>query len=251
MSRRPSAYDPTRSLSLLWGARNRHGRSGLSAAGIIDAAMAIADEEGLSALSMRRIAERLGVGTMALYTHVPGRAELVDLMIDRAYSEVYSDPESAPIVQPGTWREQLAYVAANNRAMFRRHPWMTNAVVRPAIGPNLVRKYDSELAPLDGIGLTDVEMDAALTLVLTHVGGVESMRIGLERERAALSDGEWWQMHEGMLTPHWENMDFPLAARIGQASSEAAGGVLDLDLTYRFGLERIIDGIELLIARRK
>jgi hypothetical protein len=128
---------------------------------------------------------------------------------------------------------------------------MTQGVVRPAIGPNLIRKYDAELAPLDGIGLTDIEMDAALTLVLTHVGGVESMRLGLERERASLSDGEWWQMHERTLMPHWEGMDFPLAGRVGQASSEAAGGVLDLDLTYRFGIDRIIDGIELLLARRR
>ncbi|MGD9739935.1 MAG: TetR/AcrR family transcriptional regulator [Bauldia sp.] len=251
MSRRPSAYDPTRSLALLWGARNRPGRSGLSATGIIEAAIALADEEGLEALSMRRLAERLGVGTMALYTHVPGRAELIDLMIDRVYSELYSDPQSLPVEQPGTWREQLAYVAANNRAMFRRHPWMTQAVVRPAIGPNLIRKYDAELAPLDGIGLTDVEMDAALTLVLTHVGGVESMRIGLEHERVGLSDGEWWQAHEPALLQGWQSDRFPLAGRIGAAASEAAGGLIDLDLTYGFGLDRIIDGIELLLVRRR
>lgn len=216
--------------------------------------MEIASEEGLQALSMRRIADRLGVGTMALYTHVPGRSELLDLMIDQLYSEIYRVPDPGlPIAQPGGWRERVEFVASENLKLLQRHPWATDMGARPAIGPNLVRKYEAELAPLDGIGLSDVEIDATLTLVLNHVTAVARVADLLGRARAELSDDEWWLSHEHALTGgiSWELGAFPLASRIGQAASEAAGGVLDIDLTFRFGLDRILDGVALLLERRR
>src|SRR5687768_9160323 len=75
---RSADHDQARSLALLWGSHTRAGRSGLTLAAIIKAAIEIADAEGLDAVSMRRVAERLDVGAMSLYTHVPGKGELTD-----------------------------------------------------------------------------------------------------------------------------------------------------------------------------
>ena len=82
--------DPRRSLDLLWGDAPRPSRGpkpGLDVATIVAAAIALADADGLDGLSMRRVAERLGVGTMSLYTYVPSKAELLDLMLDTVYGE--------------------------------------------------------------------------------------------------------------------------------------------------------------------
>ncbi|HEY1176756.1 MAG TPA: TetR/AcrR family transcriptional regulator, partial [Phytomonospora sp.] len=71
----------------MWGVRERSSRGpkqGLTIEAIVRTAIALADAEGLAALSMRKVAERLGVGTMSLYTYVPGKPELLDLMLDAA-----------------------------------------------------------------------------------------------------------------------------------------------------------------------
>ncbi|TMR18026.1 helix-turn-helix transcriptional regulator, partial [Nonomuraea turkmeniaca] len=84
---RGSAGDPDRGIELLWQARERDPRPGLSLGRIVLAAIELADAEGLAGLSMRKVADRLGFTTMSLYRHVPGRDQLVDLMVDEVLSE--------------------------------------------------------------------------------------------------------------------------------------------------------------------
>ena len=115
--------DPARSLALLWGSQTEAGRSGLTLKAIVTAAIDIADTDGVNALSMRNVAEQLGVGTMSLYTHVPGKTDLVDLMFDTAYGELYESIES-PSKQPRGWRGALQFIANQNWNLYRRHPWM-------------------------------------------------------------------------------------------------------------------------------
>ena len=94
--------DPERSIELLWGLREPPGRGPkprLTVAKITRSAIELADTEGLTALSMRRVAERLGVSTMSLYTYVPGKAELIDLMLDTVYGET-----ARPDDPPASWR---------------------------------------------------------------------------------------------------------------------------------------------------
>src|SRR6201999_3883409 len=87
--------DEARTLALLWSARSKVGRSGLTVGAIVQSAVQIADQEGLDAVSMRRLAEELDVGTMSLYTHLPGKAELTDLMVDAVHGELYESVEDA------------------------------------------------------------------------------------------------------------------------------------------------------------
>jgi len=121
-SARTGAGDPARTLRLLWhdpAVLPRHGpRQGLTVDQIVTAATALADADGLDAVTMRRLAGNLGVVPMTLYTYVPGKAELLDLMLDAAYQRMpRADTTGLP------WRQRIAAIAAENRALFEAHPW--------------------------------------------------------------------------------------------------------------------------------
>src|SRR5688500_10676261 len=137
--------DAARSMALLWrpaetSAVRRGPRSSLDIGRIVAAAVRLADSEGLAAVSMRRLAGELGVPAMTLYSRVPGKGELVDLMLDAALGELYPD-EQAPTA--GNWRARVETVARENRRFLLRHPWALS-VGRPLPGPNRMRKYEIE-----------------------------------------------------------------------------------------------------------
>ncbi|MFC9019963.1 TetR/AcrR family transcriptional regulator, partial [Streptomyces albidoflavus] len=118
--------DAARSLALLWGEGEAGGertapgpKPALSVAAVVAAAVEVADEGGVAALSMRAVADRLGRSSMALYTYVPGKAELLDLMYDRAHAEL---PGAYP--QDDGWRAAATAWAADLRALYLRHPWL-------------------------------------------------------------------------------------------------------------------------------
>lgn len=247
-----SDADPARSLALLWGSHAKQGRSGLTVRAIVAAAIELADAECLDAVSMRNVAERLKVGAMSLYTHVPGKAELTDLMMDTVYSQLYADVND-PASQPGGWREALKFIAARNWSLYQQHPWMLQIIrARPLLGPNASLKYEAELRPLDRLGLTDVEMDAALTLVLTHVEGTARGQAHLEQTQhdTGMSEAEWWVVNAPLLAKVMDATRFPIAARVGTAAGQAYQGASSPTHAFSFGLERILDGIALLIAQR-
>src|SRR5260370_22296148 len=151
-SERPSVGDPARTLALLW--RDpvvvpRHvPRQGLSIDAVVVAATRVADTEGLEAVTMRRVAKALGVAPMTLYTYVPGKAELLDLMLDAAYTSMRRVDTSG---QP--WRQRLAAIAEENKALFENHPLAaTISTIRPPRGPGMMPKQEHELPPLEGRG---------------------------------------------------------------------------------------------------
>jgi AcrR family transcriptional regulator len=198
---------------------------------------------------MRRVAESLGVGTMSLYTYVASRAELVEAMLDAVYGEVVGRLEK---IDAADWREALRQTAAANWAMYLRHPWMLQIFTgRPPLGPHSLAKYDLELRVVDGIGLSDVEMDAAVTLVQTHVEGVARRKIEAERaeRRSGLSDAQWWEAAGPALAEVFDPGRFPVAGRVGQAAGQAHQAAYNLEHEYTFGLDRLIEGLEALIAR--
>jgi AcrR family transcriptional regulator len=233
--------DPAKSMALLWRRRDgvaAAGRSGINVDRIVAAAIEVADAEGLGSLSMRRVAEKLGVGTMSLYTYVPGKAELLDVMLDTVAGET-ARPESVE----GGWRPWLELIARENRNLILRHPWVAQASTsRPPLGPGMVAKYDYELRAVDEIGLTESEMDAVLTLVLEYVGGsAASAAEMIETERATgLSVDDWWWSVSPLLERAIEPGRYPLADRVGSA---AGGNAYDRDFTFEFGLQRVLDGI--------
>ncbi|MEV6975544.1 TetR/AcrR family transcriptional regulator [Kitasatospora sp. NPDC093806] len=253
-SDRSSAGDPARTLALLWGmsAEEKPGRRGprqaKSPAEIAAAAIAIADAEGVDAVTMRRVAQELGVSPMALYTYVPGKAELLDLMLDTVYAAM---PRSAPADRG--WRARAAAVADDNRALHRAHPWtVAVATSRPPLGPGLMAKYEYELRALEGTGLPDVDLDAALTHLLGFVETCARMAADerAARQDSALTDAQWWSANAELLARVFDAERYPVAARVGAAAGEAHGGAYHPDHAYAFGLARVLDGLAALIAER-
>jgi AcrR family transcriptional regulator len=240
--------DPKRSMDLLWGVREaprRGPRPRLTVEAITRAAIELADAEGLAALSMRRVAERLGTAAMSLYTYVPGKAELLDLMLDAVCAET-ARPEEVP----GGWRGRLEQVARENWALYRRHPWLVHiAPGRPVLGPGTIAKYDYELRAVEGVGLTDMEMDSVLTLVLGHVSGTARGLVDAAQaeRRTGMTDLQWWEAHAPLLEKVFDPERFPVAARVGETAGAALEAAYDPEHAFEFGLKRVLDGIGALI----
>jgi AcrR family transcriptional regulator len=222
--------DPARSMALLWrapanGAPRPGPRSALDVDRIVSAAVELADAEGMAAVSMRRVAVDLGTAAMTLYSHVPGKGELVDLMLDAVLGELYPDED---VVTSGTWRTRLKTVAQANWDFFLRHPWAAHlATGRPPLGPGLMRKYELELRAVDGLGLSEVQMDLLVSLLNGFVRGT----VG--------------GVHEQIPAEHPER--FPTAARVTPVAGAELRGTDAAERSFEFGLERLLDGVGVLI----
>jgi AcrR family transcriptional regulator len=245
---RTSAGDPARTLALLWRVDQpprRGPERGLDLDTIVGTAIALADREGLEAVTMRRLAQELGVSTMSLYTYVPGKNELIDLMVDAAYQQM---PRTDTTGKP--WRQRLIAIADDNRALYLAHPWAaTVSTLRPPLGPGLMAKYEHELAALDGLGLTDLEMDDALTHLLSFVqaNARASNDARAAQLASAMDDRQWWAANAPLLARILDERAYPLAARVGSAAGAAHGSAHDPDHAYRFGLDRVLDGLAAII----
>lgn len=250
MTDRSSAGDPARTLRLLWrepttGTAQRGPRQGLTVDQVVAAAIDLADAEGLPALTMRRVANALAVAPMSLYTYVPGKAELLDLMLDSLYAAL---PDTNLAALP--WRHRVATIAEENRDLYRKHPWAaTISTGRPPLGPGMMAKYDRELTAFADLGLSDVDMDAALTFVLDFVDA--SARAALEATAAehdsAMTDAQWWAANEPILARIFDPARYPTATRVGAAAGAAHQGAHSPAHAWEFGLGRILDGLAALI----
>ncbi|PFG39980.1 TetR family transcriptional regulator [Georgenia soli] len=252
-SPRTSTGDPARTIALLWRhslderASARGPRQRLSLDTIVDTAVELADTDGLDAVTMRRVATAVGTAPMTLYTYVPGKAELLDLMLDHVYSQMLRRTTAE---RP--WRERVREVVLENRALFERHPWAaTVSTTRPALGPGALAKYEHELAALDGLGLDDVTMDAALAWVLAFVQGWArtAADAAAARRDSALDEQQWWESAGPLLGQVVDPGAFPLASRVGSAAGQAQGAAWEAGRAFDFGLARVLDGLAALIER--
>lgn len=241
--------DPTRVLRLLWrrglgdprGARGP--RAKLSVDEVVAAATALADEEGLDAFSMRRVAERLGIGVMTLYTYVPDRAALLGLVRDAVALEGERPPHTSSL------RENLTLVADDLWQEYARHPWLIDLQIgRPWLGPGESSRYEWQLRAIDGVGLDDLQMDQVITAVTAFVAGAAQSRVVAERSRAAsgMSDLEWWELNAPVLDEVMTDGDWTVSNRVGVAAGQEYG-LGDPDRAYRFGLGLLLDGVEALL----
>ncbi|MFD0154015.1 TetR/AcrR family transcriptional regulator C-terminal domain-containing protein [Streptomyces sp. NPDC055721] len=228
-------------------ARKKTGTGGtdaepLSRKRLVDAALELADAEGLNALTMRRVATVLGVSTMTLYRHVPGKAELVRLMADAACGEVPLGPV------PPEWRVGLERGARWLRGVYSRHRWMAHAMAsftRPVATPNAMAYTEWVLRSLRGTPLTHTEKLHAHLLIFAYVQGL-SMADDLEeqaRQDTGISDGEWMEQNEPRFDAIQAGGSYP---ELNSVTSDGGFG-LDLDALFEFGLQRTLDGIASMI----
>ncbi len=241
-------FDQT--LAVLWGDDSQPvGRSGLTIADYIATATALLDEAGTSGLSMRAVADRLGVRTMAAYG-IGKKQDLVALVVDRVYREAYPD-DAVPATTD--WRSGLTEVARANRALELAHPWLPELQsVRSLMGPFELAKRDRELLPLETTALSDHEKDQVLTQLLLHVSGSTRVETALRRERtdSGLTDDQWWRVVMPLLENIADPSRFPVAARVGLAAQAARNGRFWGEAAFEFGLERLLDGFATLIDQR-
>ncbi len=126
--------------------------------------------------------------------------------------------------------------------------------VRPVLGPHASLKYEAELRPLDELGLSDVEMDAALTLLLTHVEGCARTQAALDRTRqdTGMTDAEWWVIQAPLMDKIIDPSRFPVATRVGTAAGEEYQGASNPEYAFTFGINRILAGsADLIRAKQK
>ncbi|MER8185807.1 TetR/AcrR family transcriptional regulator [Kitasatospora sp. NPDC094015] len=190
--------DPRRSMALLWRAgapaddpRPRPGRRpGLSVDAIVGAAVGIADAQGMAALSMRAVGERLGTTAMALYTYVPGKSELLDLMYDQVLAELAERyPDGAG------WRPAVTAWAEDGLACYLRHPWVLQvSQARPVLGPGEYRMLEALLGALRGTGLSGERLRRITGTLVNYVRGAAGAVAETRQAAAAtgVSDEEWW-----------------------------------------------------------
>ncbi len=241
--------EPDRVLPLLWrhaspspeqAAPRRGPRQRLTVDDVVDAAIEIADRDGLAALAMRGLAQHLGIGAMTLYTYVPNRTDLIVLMVDQATGRTTLPAHADDL------RERLEQVARVQYEDCRRHPWLLEVTgVRAYLGPHMADRYEWQLGAVEGIGLDDIEMDQTVTLLATFGTGVARAEQAVrhaERE-TGMTDAVWWEANYEALGEVMAGRDYPLAGRVGTAAGEAYQAASDPGRELEFGLARIIDGV--------
>lgn len=258
--------DARRSMSLLWrsAAPPEPGRAagpgprpGLTADAIVTAAIAVADEDGMAALSMRAVGERLGRTAMALYTYVPGKSELLDLMYDAAHTEL-----PAGRAPGGDWRTDLTGWARDTLAFYLRHPWVLQvSQARPVLGPHEYAALDALVRLLRGTGL-DAGLLRRLVGTLSHFVRGAAQTVADAREAASATgrpDEEWWYARSAALVelvPDFADR-YPELSRMERESAppQPAGddGVpypeREARETFEAGLGVLLDGIEAAVQR--
>ncbi|MFL3869038.1 TetR/AcrR family transcriptional regulator C-terminal domain-containing protein [Streptomyces griseobrunneus] len=284
--------DPHRTLSLLWRAdappptRGAPGpKPRLSVDAIVAAAVALADAEGMAALSMRAVGDRLGRTAMALYTYVPGKSELLDLMYDAVHAEL---PTAYPESAPDNWRAPLTAWAGDVLEFSVRHPWVLQvSQARPVLGPHEYAGLDTLITLLRATGLEAGVVRRLVGTLFPFVRG--SAQTVADARLAATatgsSDAEWWAARSAALTelvpdfaerfpavsgletegpaepyPDPASEQAPEQAPDPDAPRDAVQGVApDVGMpylereareTFRVGLGVLLDGIEAARARR-
>ncbi|MGK5631416.1 GntR family transcriptional regulator [Streptomyces sp. URMC 123] len=208
---------------------------------IVRAAVAIADTEGLGALSMRGVAARLGVATMSLYRHVGSKEDLVLLMADAAFGEA-----TYPATPPEGWRARLELGAHTLWRLFRAHPWLAHLspLSRPLMLPNLIAHGEWILGALDGHGLDPVTMFDLHVLLYSHVQG---MAVNLEREAQAeavtgLTEEEWMARQSAATRAIIASGRYPAFNKVITSFGDT-GYDLNLDALFTLGVSRLLDGM--------
>jgi AcrR family transcriptional regulator len=213
----------------------------LSLERIVAAGVELADADGIGAVSMSRVAERLGFTTMSLYRHVDSKEELLLLMMNTALGE----PENPDALVAG-WREGLERWAWELLAVLQCHPWSLGVPLSPMIGRSQLAWLDYGLRALADTALSEGEKAEVILLLNGYV--FWQARLSLELDRPP-PGGQAPASYSEMLKELLDQGRYPalhraLDARIFDDESDPAAD-------FRFGLERVLDGIGRLVAERE
>jgi AcrR family transcriptional regulator len=209
----------------------------LSRRRVLDAAVALADRDGVGALSMRKLAQELGVEAMSLYHHVAGKDAILDGIVDVVFGEI-----ELPSGEGG-WKAAMRRRAVSAREALRRHPWATALMEsRSTPGPANLRHHDTVLGVLRNAGFS-VELAAhAYSLLDAYIYGFalqeSSLPFDTPEETAAVASS---------IMDGFPADAFPYLTEIAVEHVMQPG--YDYGNEYQFGLELILDGLERALAR--
>ncbi|GII51855.1 TetR family transcriptional regulator [Planotetraspora thailandica] len=260
--------DAARVMTLLWASPEHDGehpapgpkaaarpgpKQGLSVDVIVRTAIQIADEGGITALSMRSVGERLGRSSMALYTYIPGKGELLDLMYDTAHAELDSGHDPA-----GGWRAAITSWAYRLRAFYLRHPWVLQvSYARPVLGPHEQAVLETVLRLLDEARLPAPTLRSVVSALFHFIRG--TAQTAAESRQAAeatgTTDQEWWSGRAALLAavaPDFAER-FPHSVRLSRSGQSGDTSPerfeMEADDAFAEGLDLLLDGVEAARAR--
>lgn len=230
-----------RIIALLWdppaAPPARGPRPKISLDDVITAGIAVADADGLADLSMRKVAGRLGVGAMSLYTYVPGRDELLELMVNRVHGELELPPADLP------WRASVEQQIAQRWAMYERHPWLLDLnMARLPVGPHVLDADEALYAAVSRAGLQGANIVSATNLIVWQLLGAARSQIieADETRRTGTSAEAYWNSRASFWETYFDYARYPTMAAIWSA------GGFDDEQAHAFDrqLGRLLDGLE-------
>ncbi|GAA1414185.1 TetR/AcrR family transcriptional regulator [Catellatospora coxensis] len=248
--------DPARTMALLWRAHSPAGpdtargrtapgpKQGLTVDAIVEAAIAIADADGMERLSMRAVGERLGTSAMALYTYVPSKRELVDLMYDHAHA---GRPQRYPL--DGGVRNAVRGWADGLWDRYLRHPWLLQvSYARPVLGPHEQAVLESLLAVLQAAELPPDRLRPAVSALFHLVRGAAQTAAEGRAAAAATgtSDQQWWTERSAQLSrlaPDFAQRFPHSTALAGSSSTTDYDPVRQAKDALDGGLRLLLDGL--------
>ena len=238
--------DISRSLALMWEYDDRSGSRGpkprLSLPGIVAQAVAIADADGLEAVSMRRVAADLGVGTMSLYRYVPGKEELLDLMIEH----VSGVPEDADLGDD--WRTAMETLGRATWELCTAHRWLPLVdQTRPLLGPNALRGLDIALGALAGTGLSSQEKVGLVRAIdaFAQSAARSHNSAATAEQLTGVSNEEFWKAQEPVLGAAMLSGSYPHMASLAEDTFDMEG-----EQFLELGLRLLLDGAGALVRAR-
>jgi AcrR family transcriptional regulator len=214
---------------------------------IVQASIALADQEGPTWLSMRHLATALATGTTSLYRYVKGKDELLELMVDAVNGESPNPAEPIPSGPTGDWRADLGLIARGRRQQFLAHPWLASqATSRLALGPNTLRAAEFASAVVAQLAADATVAASILSAILGFVHGAVSDELGeLEAQRrTGVTEDQW----RAQLAPYVRSVidggSYPNFAKVVIKAED-----LSYEQQFEFGLARLLDGIEAFVRQ--
>ncbi|WP_154793891.1 TetR/AcrR family transcriptional regulator [Occultella kanbiaonis] len=232
----------TRRLALLWSPPepSTKGRpASTSLAEVISAGLAVVRAEGLEALSMRKVAKELGVGAMSLYTYVPGRTELIDLMIDSVYGGLGLPEAGEP------WRTALGQYCREFWELYEREPWLLQTNMwRAPLSPRVLDAQEAGLRTLIRTALAPVQVVQTIGLVDTVLQGLarSSIAESVDSDASGVGQDDYWESMSSFWEDWFDVDRYPVMTEVYLA------GAFDNDVGgFETTLERLLDVVEMSI----
>ncbi|MEV5978698.1 TetR/AcrR family transcriptional regulator [Streptomyces sp. NPDC052114] len=208
--------------------RPRHRREQLSREQIVAEAVRLLDEDGIEALSMRKLGTRLDAGATSLYRHVANKDELIELVVDEVYGELAVPAATGP----ADWREAAAGSAQSLRAMILRHPWVASVLGQVGLihlGPNVASMSERMAAVYRAADFPPEEVELALNTVISYVIGM------------ATSEAAYLSL---IARSGRTEQEFAVSLQEeGLREAGAADPAQTREKSFDYGLQRMLDGL--------